>query len=108
MRPLRLAFVVLSFVPLSERMVLADEVPRTVPAVQYRVTEPPKEAKLSPFYKKHVAVGDLHVVSSEKVSDAALFEAAHLIREMLRDRPDVLAAMAAHPVRLAVMSPTGT
>ena len=47
-----------------------------IPPIDYRVVEPPKDAKLSPFYRKMVKIGDLPVVSSEKVSDFALFEAA--------------------------------
>ena len=41
--------------------------------------------KLAPFYKKHIDYHGFPIVSSEKVSDAGLMEARHLIDQMLRD-----------------------
>jgi len=81
----------------------ADDPTPTVPPIEFRVIEPARDATLAPFYKKLVKVGDLPVLASEKVSDFALFEAAYLIREMLLDRPDVLAAMAKEGVRFSIM-----
>jgi len=55
-----------------------------------KVTAPPasvvKAFKLAPFYKKYVSAGGLPVLSSAKVSDAALREAAYLIDRMLHRR----------------------
>ena len=45
---------------------------------------------LDPFYKQHVVVDDLLIVSSEKVSEYALREVAYLTKKMLVNRPDVL------------------
>jgi cyclophilin family peptidyl-prolyl cis-trans isomerase len=59
---------------------------------------------LDPFYKKHLDVGGLPVVGSEKVSDAAILEAAWIVEQMLGDRPDILKAMAKNNTRLAVMA----
>ena len=60
-----------------------------------KVTEPSakvrKALKLAPFYKKHVDVGGFSIVSSEKVSNYALLEAAYLINQMLEGREDLLA-----------------
>ena len=50
-------------------------------------------AKRKPFYKKHVVVGGMLIMSSDKVSDAALAETAKLTRQMLAGRPDLLAVM---------------
>ena len=61
--------------------------------------------KLAPFYAKYLDVGGFPVVSSAKVSDEGLREAAYLVRSMLAERPDVLASLATNNVRLAVMSP---
>lgn len=97
--------ILLAFAALSLPHHTNDD-PPAIPAIEFRVVEPPKDAGLSPFYRKLVKVGDLPVVASEKVSDFALFEAAYLIREMLRDRPEVLAAMAKNGVRFSIMSPT--
>lgn len=62
--------------------------------------------KLAPFYAKCVMVGGFPVVSSDKVSDAALSEAAVLVKSMLAGREDILMAMADNKVRLAVMATT--
>ncbi len=59
---------------------------------------------LSPFYKKYVDVDGMPIVASERVSDYALFEARFLVQHMIGDRPDILRAIAANNVRLAVMA----
>ena len=66
----------------------------------------PERLKLDPFYKKYTSAGGLPVLSSEKVSDRALVEAAHLIGRMLDGRDDVLKAMVRNRVRFVVMAPT--
>ncbi len=71
---------------------------------QYPVVEPPKSWNLDPFYKKCVLVDGLPVVSSEKVSDYALKEAAYLIGRMLEGRKDVIDVMVKNRVRVAVMA----
>lgn len=59
---------------------------------------------LDPFYGKCVMVGDFPIVSSAKVSDAALLEAATIVRSMLDGRDDLLSVMAKNKVRLVVMA----
>ncbi|MDP7288788.1 MAG: hypothetical protein QGH94_12425 [Phycisphaerae bacterium] len=72
-----------------------------------KVTAPPKDVvkslKLDPFYKKYISAGGVAVISSEKVSDYALLEAAYLINKMLEDRADICKAMAANKVRMVIM-----
>ena len=74
------------------------------------VAEPSEELreqfKLSPFYRKALVVEGFPIVSSEKVSDFALCEAAYIVRSMLAGRDDVLQALGKNKVRLAVMAPT--
>jgi alpha-glucosidase len=65
-----------------------------------------QEWRLATFYQKHLAVRGFPIVSSAQVSDAALQEAAHIVRQMLAQREDVLQALVRHKVRLAVMAPT--
>jgi len=60
--------------------------------------------KLDPFYKKHVSVDGLLIVSSEKVSDYALKEAAHLVRSVLAGRDDVVATLIRRKVYVGVMA----
>ena len=62
---------------------------------------------LAPFYAKHLNVDGLPVLASAQVSDFALREAAYLIRQMVGQRPEILAAIAAQKVRFVVMAPTG-
>lgn len=63
------------------------------------------EWKLSPFYRKHLDLKGFPVLSSDRVSDAALGEAGYLIEQMLRDREDVRRALIRNKVRFVVMSP---
>lgn len=77
-------------------------------AVHAEVAEPSPELRkdfgLDPFYTKAAMVGAFPVVSSGKVSDAALEEAANTIRSMLAKRPDVVAKLAENRIRLSVMA----
>ena len=65
-----------------------------------------KELKLDPFYQRHVDAGGLPVVGSAKVSDHALAEAAWVVTRMLDGRDDIIKAMRANRVRVAVMAAT--
>jgi hypothetical protein len=74
------------------------------------VAPPPPEVvqrlNLSPFYKKHLDVGGLSIVSSQEVPDAALLEAAWLVRQMVGPRTDILQTLGRNRVRLVVMAHT--
>jgi alpha-glucosidase len=61
--------------------------------------------KLAPFYQKHIDAGGLPILSSAKVSDAALHEAAYLINQMLAYRSDVRDELIERGVRFVVMAP---
>ena len=69
----------------------------------FNVTAPPAELKADPFYKKYVSANGLPVLASEKVDDYALKEAAFLVTEMFKLRPDVLAAMVKSGSRLCII-----
>jgi len=75
-----------------------------------KVAEVPKDLreklKLDPFYQKYLDLAGLPILSSDKVSDKALVEAAYLIRQMLSEREDVLKEMVKNRVRFVVMAPT--
>ena len=64
-----------------------------------------EKLKLDPFYAKYLDAGGLPVLSSAKVSDAGLVEAAFLINQMLANRDDVRQAMIERNVRFVVMAP---
>jgi len=59
---------------------------------------------LDPFYKQHVVVDGLLIVSSEKVRKHALDEVAYLVRQMLARRPDALQALAEKKAYVGVMA----
>jgi hypothetical protein len=84
--------------------------PQTAPAAGnvLKVTSVPESLVeawgLDPFYKKHVSANGFPVMSSEKVSDFALLEAAYLINQMLYGRDDIRDAMIENKVRFVVMA----
>lgn len=69
-----------------------------------QVTVPPAELKLDPFYEKYISAGGYPIVSSKKVNDYALKEAAYLVNLMLAQRPDVRDAMIKSGSSLIIMS----
>lgn len=74
------------------------------------VTEVPEEVRarfdLDPFYKKCLETKGFSILTSAKVSDEALIEAADVVDHMLAGRDDIREAMIRNKVRLIVMSPT--
>lgn len=68
------------------------------------VMAPPAELSLDPFYEKYLDLEGLPIVAAARVPDEALFQARLLIGEMLTDRRDVLATLAANNVRVAIMA----
>ncbi len=73
-------------------------------AAGYGVGPPPAELKLPSFYRKFVSAGGYPIVSSERVNDFALKEAAYLVDLMLAQRPDVRRAMIESGSRLIVIA----
>ncbi len=86
----------------------ASEVTTPKPMVsrtRQQIKSPPV-GKYPDFYKKYLSANGFPILSSEKVSDYALLEAAYLIDLMLAKRPDVRKALIANGSRLVVMSHT--
>jgi RNA polymerase sigma factor (sigma-70 family) len=71
-----------------------------------RITVPPPELMCDPFYRKYLSAGGLPVLSSAKVSDQALYQAAEVIEGMLANRPDLLEALTDADVRVVVIHRT--
>lgn len=71
---------------------------------QPRIDAPPDELKLDPFYEKYISANGYPIVSSGRVNDYALREAAWLVNLMLANRPDVKDAMVRSGSRLIVMA----
>jgi hypothetical protein len=59
-----------------------------------------------PFYKKYIDAGGIPVISSEKVSDAALYRARYLILQMLAGQDRVREAMVRNGARVAIIAAT--
>jgi hypothetical protein len=70
----------------------------------FDVTSPPAAMKLDSFYKKFISASGYPIVSSGKVNDYALKEAAYLADMMMEKRPDIRRAMIAGGSRLVVMA----
>lgn len=62
------------------------------------------EWQLSDYYQKHISVRGFAILGSNKLSDNALREAAWIVAKMIGHRQDILDAMTAQKVRLAVMA----
>lgn len=63
-----------------------------------------KTFALAEFYQKHLDARGLPIVSSGKVRDEALREAAWILDRVLEGRDDIRKALAANKVRLVVMA----
>lgn len=72
--------------------------------VDGEVVSPPRGAGVPSFYAKYISAGGYPIVGSERVSDHALKEAAHLVNAMLAERPDLREAMIQSGSRLCVMA----
>ena len=70
----------------------------------FKVEVPPPDMKLDAFYKKYVNANGYPIVSSEKVDDHALLEAAYLVELLLHQRPDVREAMVRSGSRMTVIA----
>ncbi len=108
--PRRSAAKLAAFLLLVVQAAHSQDAPPPKPA-EPKVTEIPdlviKKYKLdTAFYKKHLDYKGFSILSSEKVSDAGLFEARYLIDKLLGDREDILKAMIAQGCRFMVMAPT--
>ena len=102
--------VIVLLVNVGAGNVFSQEEPTTPPSLTDQLTVrsiPPDVVdrfSLSEFYCKCVIVGGMPIVGSEQVNDAAIIEAAFVVRSMLKQRPDILRQLAANRVRLAVMA----
>jgi cyclophilin family peptidyl-prolyl cis-trans isomerase len=63
-----------------------------------------QKLELDDFYQKYLPAGPLPIVSSTNTTDYALLEAQYIVRQLLGGRPDILAALVEHRVRVVVMA----
>jgi hypothetical protein len=80
------------------------------PSATPEVTEMPvavrEDLKLAPFYQKHIDLRGLSILSSEKVSDFALKEAAWIAGNMLSAHPQISKTLVKNGARI-VVNPNG-
>jgi hypothetical protein len=71
---------------------------------QFTISSPPDSLKLDPFYKKYVKVNGIHIMSSHKVPDDAIFAACRTIKSMTGMLPEnVLSEMTKRNTRVGIM-----
>ncbi|MGJ8698114.1 MAG: hypothetical protein ACSHYF_17475 [Verrucomicrobiaceae bacterium] len=63
-----------------------------------------EEFQLAPFYRKALVIESFPILSSDKVPDAALYEAGHVINTMLKNRPDILRELGKNRIRYVIMA----
>tara|TARA_A100001037_G_C14988999_1_gene561665 strand:- start:37 stop:951 length:915 start_codon:yes stop_codon:yes gene_type:complete len=73
------------------------------PDPRWIITPPPAELNLPGFYQKYLSANGYPIVSSARVNDYALREAAYLVDMMLAKRPDVRRAMIKSGSRMIVI-----
>ena len=74
------------------------------PGVQPVSVQLRDDFKLAPFYQKSLVIESFPILASEKVPDAALYEAAHVIQTMLTNRPDILRELGKNKIRYSIMA----
>ncbi len=97
-RPRLLAALIVTVIPWGNLPATGDEVAEPTAELRQRLG-------LDPFYEKALEVDGFPILSSGKVSDHALREAAFLTRQMLGERPDLLRAITESGVRFVIMAP---
>ncbi len=103
MKALTTLFVPLAIITAS--LALKSETAKpSIPKVAPVSAELREAFDLKPFYQKSLVLEGFPILSSDKVPDEALYEAAHIIRTMLKNRPDILRELAKNKVRYAIMA----
>lgn len=69
------------------------------------ITVPPKSFKFDPFYKKYTCANGIHVISSNKVPDTAIYAAYKTIKFMTDSLPnEILESMTSRDTKVAIMA----
>lgn len=74
-------------------------------ATEYKITTPPQELHLDPFYKKYANVNGIHIMSSHRVPDSAFVKACEIVDFMTAGLPEkILAQMVSVDTRVGIMA----
>ena len=95
---------------ISAALILAqDREPGPEPTAEPAVAEVPRglvrSHGLAPFYRRHLDVDGLPLLSSERVPDEAFLAARELLQRMLAKDPRLAKELAKSKVRVAIMAP---
>jgi hypothetical protein len=72
---------------------------------RYEIGKPSKNLELDEFYQKHVNVNGIHVISSHRVPDSAIYVACGIVQFMTDGLPkEVLAQMQKENTRVGIMA----
>lgn len=70
-----------------------------------KITKPPENLNLDPFYRKYACVNGIHILSSRKVPDQAIYAACKTIKFMTDSLPKpVIESMVSRNTRVAIMA----
>lgn len=89
---------------LAPTCLLSAEPTRALPKVGSVPAAMREQWKLSDFYQKAIDLDGLPIIGSKQVSDAAIAEAAWIVRHLFEHRQDLPRAMGKNQVRLVVMA----
>lgn len=71
----------------------------------YKISTPPSDLELDPFYKKYCNVNGVPVISSERVPDSAFYQACLIVDFMTSDLPEkVRAEMVKNKAKMGIMA----
>lgn len=69
------------------------------------IISPPEVLNLNPFYKKYINANGIHIISSQKVPDEAIYAAYKTILFMTNGLPkDILNELVTHNTKVAIMA----
>ncbi len=98
-----LTFIVLSFYSSETNAQLKDSIKYDM--VNPIITNPPEVLNLNPFYKKYIIANGIHIISSQKVPDEAIYAAYKTILFMTNGLPkDILNELIIHNTKVAIMA----
>lgn len=76
-----------------------------IPEEKFNIGKPPKGLNLDDFYQKHVNVNGIHIISSHRVPDSAIYVACGIIEFMTTGLPkEVLEQMQKENTRVGIMA----
>lgn len=73
--------------------------------IEWEITRPPADLGLDPFYKKYVYVNGIHIISSWRVPDSAIYKACDIIMYMTDALPkDIHKELTLRNTRVGIMA----